>query len=468
VKRLRLPRSLRAQLAAGAALLALTVIGLAGAFIALRLNAEDLAQVDQGLRAQEVKVSADAAKITTDPGYYDKADGGEARSGESGLLAGSQSIVRVLSGGTVVSQHGDTPPAPVPLPPAPGFSTLSLGGQQWRSLVTPVAGNGQVQVITSLAPVQQRLEDSERTVAAATTAATVLAGAGVWLLGGLILVPLQRLRAEASQIRSGHDLGRRLPAARAPREVTELADTLNDMLDSLQASTAAARRFTADAAHELRTPLTALGIDLEGLQRNPDLPPGQRAAMLTAMTAEHQRITRLLDGLVTLARGDARALPASTSTDLAELAADGADRAAAAHPQAHIEFRDTLPGPAVLDGWADGLRMAIRNLLDNAAVHGSPDGTVTITISRADSNSVLLTVDDDGPGIPPEAREQMLQRFARGASPGSAGSGLGLAIASQQATLHGGTLTLTQSPAGGLRAAMQLPAPAAGAASCGP
>lgn len=459
MRRLWGPRSLRAQLAAGAALLALAVIGLAGAFITLRLNAQDLAQVDQGLRAQAVKVSADAAKIAADPGYYDKADGGGALPGDSGLLAGSQSIVRVLSGGTVASQHGDTPPAPIPTPRAPGLSTLSLDGQQWRSLVTPIAGNGQVQVLTSLAPVQQRLADSERTVAAAAAAATLLAGAGVWALGTIILAPLQRLRTGASRIRSGHDLGRRLPAAHAPREVAELAATLNDMLDSLQASTAAARRFTADAAHELRTPLTSLGVDLEGLRRNPGLPPGRRAAMLTAMTAEHQRITRLLDGLVTLARGDARALPASTSTDLAALAADCAARAAAAHPQARIEFHDTMPGPAVIDGWADALQMAVRNLLDNAAVHGRPDGTVTVTISRADSKSVLLTIDDDGPGIPPQAREQMLQRFARGARPGTVGSGLGLAIASQQATLHGGTLTLTQSPAGGLRATMQLPAP---------
>ena len=300
-RRIRFPRSLRTQLTTAAALLTLAVVAAAGIVIASRIHANDLAQVDDNLAAQVAKVSVDAAKLLTDPREQTKnGDNGA----DSGLLAGSQTIVRVLSDGRVVTQHGDTPAEPVPLPTGTGYTTVRLGDQRWRVLVRAIPGrtDGQVQVLDNLASVEQRLHDNQRLIAVVAAVATVLAAIAAWLIAGLVLAPLQRLRGGADRIRSGHDLHHRLPPVTRPQEVAELSDTLNTMLDGLQTSMTSVRRFTADAGHELRTPLTSLGIDLETLRRNPDLPPEQRAVTLDAMGTEHARIVELFEGLQTLAR----------------------------------------------------------------------------------------------------------------------------------------------------------------------
>ncbi|WP_336207066.1 sensor histidine kinase [Nonomuraea sp. LPB2021202275-12-8] len=220
----------------------------------------------------------------------------------------------------------------------------------------------------------------------------------------------------------------------------------------------ATRRFTADAGHELRTPLTTLGMDLEILRRGPSLSPGQREQVLNAMAAEHQRITTLLEGLQTLARGDARALPAPDDIDLADVLAQAVEHAQRRHPC--VGYRLSLPVreiPAVR-GWPAGVRLAIDNLLDNAALHGHPTGQVhvSLTVTTA-ARDAQVVVADDGPGIPDHQRETMKERFARGAHPRSDGSGLGLALVQQQARLHGGTLHLGLSSLGGLAAVLTLP-----------
>jgi signal transduction histidine kinase len=228
------------------------------------------------------------------------------------------------------------------------------------------------------------------------------------------------------------------------------------MLDRLQHSTLATRQFTADVGHELRTPLTGLGIDLESLRRNPDLPADQRAEMLDAMTVEHTRIVELLDGLQSLARGDARALPARSRVDIAELVQESVARARSRHARSHFNLHTELRSIPLVDGWREGLQLAIGNLLDNAAVHGRVGGNVEVTLSAPDK-TVILTVTDDGPGIPAELRDRMRERFVRGPHTRGVGSGLGLALVDQQVALHGGTLTLNGPSSGGLLATLRLP-----------
>lgn len=109
-----------------------------------------------------------------------------------------------------------------------------------------------------------------------------------------------------------------------------------------------------------------------------------------------------------------------------------------------------------LQKWEDGIRFALDNLLDNAALHGNPDGVVEASVTANGSDLVVL-IDDDGPGIAPEDRERLTQRFSRGADRRSPGSGLGLALVDQQARLHGGRLVLGDAPAGGLRAILTIP-----------
>ena len=424
---------LRTQLALGVALVALVIIGLAGVVIAVRIQQQDLDQVDQDLSTRAAKVRVDACKV-----------GAEDR---SALAAGSRTLVRVLSGGVVINQYGDDPPGAVPLP-ANGLSTVLVGDERWRSYAVDVPC-GQVQILDSLVPVDQRLADNELVIAWVAAAATLLVCVGVWLVAGLILSPLQRLRAGAVRIR--HDHEHRLPPVRRSQEVAELSDTLNEMLDSLRTSMLATRRFTADAGHELRTPLASLGIDLESLRRNPDLPLPERVAMLAAMTREHARVVELLEGLQTLARGDAGALPIQAPVDLTELVTACVAQAQRRHPD--IEYRLSVKPVPMINGWSEGLRLAVDNLLDNAAVHGAH--SVDVTLTPADG--VTLSVADDGPGIPASLRDDMKRRFVRGPETSAVGSGLGLALVDQQASLHGGVFSLGESAVGGLRATITLP-----------
>ena len=421
---------LRTQLALGVALVALVIIGLAGVVIAVRIQQQDQAQVDQDLSTRAAKVRVDACKV-----------GAEDR---SALAAGSRTLVRVLSDGAVINQYGDTPPGAIPLP-ANGFSTVLVGDERWRSYAVDVPC-GQVQILDSLVPVDQRLADNEQVIGWVAGIATLLVCLGVWLVAGLVLSPLQRLRAGAARVRYDHD--HRLPPVRRPHEVAELSDTLNEMLDGLRTSMLATRRFTADAGHELRTPLASLGIDLESLRRNPGLPVEQRAAMLAAMTREHTRIVELLEGLQTLARGDAGALPSVAPVDLAELVASCVSQAQRRHPG--VAYRLTVGARPVISSWEGGLRLAVANLLDNAAVHGARRVDVVLT---ADS----VRVDDDGPGIPASLRDDMKRRFVRGPETTVSGSGLGLALVDQQISLHGGVFELGDTPLGGLRATITLP-----------
>jgi signal transduction histidine kinase len=443
------PRSLRAQITASVALLVMVVVALAGLIIVVRIDHRDRADVDQQLSSRAEKVRQDADKLLN--------QGDHANDEYGGLLAGSQSLVRLVLNGQIIAERGDQPTVALPVPAEDGYVTLRVGDQTWRSLTQPLAGGSgeRLQVLQDLAPIEDRLADNTRLVTVIALVATIVTGSGVWLIATLVLQPLQRLRAGAARIRTADD-GQRLPAETRPQEVADLSAALNGMLTQLETSTQSTRRFTADAGHELRTPLTSLGINLETLQRNPDLPPEQRLEILTAALAEHHRITALLEGLQTLARGDAGALPARVDIDLTDLLEEAVRHAQHRHP--HTTYRLTVDQmrPPYLDGWQTGLRIAIDNLLDNAALHGKPDGRVDVMLHRDDSQA-YITIDDDGPGIPAADREAMKERFARGPNPRSHGSGLGLALTQQQADLHRGTLTLADAPGSGLRAILALP-----------
>jgi two-component system sensor histidine kinase PrrB len=233
------------------------------------------------------------------------------------------------------------------------------------------------------------------------------------------------------------------------------------MLGRLQASTVAmdralqsTRRFAADAGHELRTPLTGLRANLDALERNPDLPLEERLALVRETTAEQERIVHLLEGLQALARGDAADSLPREDVELADLVDAAVFGARRRHPRVQMELEESIADAAV-HGWDGGLRLLVDNLLDNAALHGAR--TVLVGL-REDGDALVLTVADDGPGIPAEERERVLEPFARGSRATGRGTGLGLAIVAQQAALHGGTLTLGDAELGGLAVEVRLPA----------
>ena len=349
-------------------------------------------------------------------------------------------------------------PDAAPAPPArEGFSTVDIEGRSWRSLTILLGGpaDARFQALSTLAPVDERVASIRRLILLIGLLALALVGLAAWLFTTLAVRPLARLQEGAARVTNAEHLSTPLPDE-GPDEVRSLSGALNAMLARLQASTAATRRFAADAGHELRTPLTGLRANLDALERNPDLPASERAALLRESSAEQDRIVHLLDGLQALARGEAAdALPREDVElgDLVDTAIYGARRR---HPGVTYELREHDAGRAdIIHGWANGLRLVVDNLLENAALHGG--GRVDVDIAREDGRW-LLRVADDGPGIPEAERERLLEPFARGRGTTVQGTGLGLAIVSQQVGLHGGELRLAGSELGGLAVEVRLPA----------
>ena len=212
-----------------------------------------------------------------------------------------------------------------------------------------------------------------------------------------------------------------------------------------EASLEAARRFAADAGHELRTPLQSVRSNLEIAQRADG--EARQVALDTAL-AQSGRLSRLVDALQSLARGEAGLGASASRVDLGEVADGAVFAARTRHPGTTITLDAPASGP-LLEGDSDGLWRLLENLIENAALHGGD--TIRVTVRPG-----LLAVDDDGPGVPPEDRRRLTERFARGGHVNRPGSGLGLAIVGAEARRHGGGLELTDSELGGLRAVVTL------------
>ena len=445
---MRLPGSLRARLTL-AALLAVAVGGaIAGVLLLAAVERDGRRAIDKELREQTAEVLRGPRG---GPGRFGRGP----RGGEP-LLRGSGTFVQVSYGDEVVARQGDVPDAAPAPPDREGFSTVDIEGRSWRSLTILLGdpADTRFQAFSTLAPVEERVASIRRLILLIGLLALALTGLAAWVFSTLTVRPLARLQAGAARVTSAEDLSTPLPDE-GPDEVRSLAGALNGMLARLQASTAATRRFAADAGHELRTPLTGLRANLDTLARNPDLPEAERAALLRESSAEQDRIVHLLEGLQALARGEAaEALPREDVElgDLVDAAIYGARRR---HPGVSYELREHDAEGAAVHGWANGLRLVVDNLLENAALHGS--GRVDVDLAREDGRW-LLRVADDGPGIPEAERERLLEPFARGRGTTVSGTGLGLAIVAQQVGLHGGELRLSDSSLGGLAAEVRLPA----------
>ncbi|MEU4561139.1 ATP-binding protein [Actinoplanes sp. NPDC023936] len=278
-----------------------------------------------------------------------------------------------------------------------------------------------------------------------------LLAAGLWRALGAALRPVDALRAGAEEITGGTRAGR-LPVPDSRDEVHRLAVTLNDMLHRLDASRARQRAFVADAAHELRSPLTNMRTELEVAQHLPD--DTDWPALTDDLLADVQRLSRLVDDLLLLARqddGSTRALTARVEeVDLAQFAGEVAARFPG------VDYLD--PGePLPVRAEPDALARVLANLLDNAVRHKRDRVTVT---AAADGPDRLLVVTDDGPGIPAADRERVFQRFARlddARARDAGGSGLGLAIVRELVRRHGGSVILGDAHPG-LRVEVRLPA----------
>ena len=291
----------------------------------------------------------------------------------------------------------------------------------------------------------------------------VLGGTVLALLGGLATAarairPIKQLTAAAREIQRTRDPTLRVPQPEAEDEVAELARTVDGMLRSLDAArgetSAALERqseFVADASHELRTPLTSLLANLELLAEELD---GDQADTAQAALRSARRMRRLVGDLLLLARADARRGQSRGPTDLAGVLIEAASELG---PMAEDHELSIDARPAVVPGVRDDLHRLTLNLIENAVRH-TPPGTHIRAWTGVENGAALLTVEDDGPGVPSELGTRVFERFVRGARTGTRGSGLGLAIVRAVAESHGGTVTLEEpAPGTGARFVITIP-----------
>ena len=286
-----------------------------------------------------------------------------------------------------------------------------------------------------------------------------------WLVAGRAVRPLVTLAETTGAIGTTGDLSRRLTLSKNRDEVGRLTTSFNAMLERLQsaqadlaAALAAQQRFVADASHELRTPLATIRTNAEFLRERPDAAAHDRAEAIADMASEVERMGRLVDGLLVLARADAGVAVQRRPVDLRAVATEEARRFRAPG-RGRDETQDvqvTAEGSALVSGDPDSLGRAVRILLDNAFRHGAPP--IGVTVTKADGR-VQVEVRDAGPGLPKGGEERIFERFSR-ADPARSGegTGLGLSIARAIVEAHGGTVRATNADGGGAAVTIELPA----------
>ena len=298
-------------------------------------------------------------------------------------------------------------------------------------------------------------------LALAALAAGVLAA--VALLGLLVARsvtgPLTHLESAARRLGSG-DLGARAPATAGPSEVRALSREFNGMAARLEDLVAAQRAFVADASHQLRSPLTALRLRLENVVA--EIPRGD--ADMEAMLAELDRLSRVVDGLLVLARSEGQR-PERTAVDVAGVVADRCDAWSALADEAGVTL-DAPSGGGAMTAWlvSGHLEQILDNLLANA-LEATPAGRSVKVSVRRDGDLIEVHVTDEGRGMGEQERRHAFDRFWRGSKsrPG-AGSGLGLSIVRQLARISGAEVELREGPGGGVDAVVRM----AGGAVAGP
>ena len=342
----------------------------------------------------------------------------------------------------------------------PGFSTVPVAGQLTLLEHWSFPG-GSVVVGTSLAPVTNALAQFERIVVIGSAVVLLLIGAGVFIVLRLGLRPVEVMAGQADRITAGNLADRVAP--RNPRsEVGRLGAALNGMLTRIEASVREReasqeqmRQFFADASHELRTPLASLLANAELHQHGALTEPAQVAEVMRRMGLETQRMGRLVDDMLRLARLGQQPGRCREPVDVSALVAACAQRARMTSPgrRWRVDVADGLE----IAGDEELLRRAVDNLCANELVHTPPEAAAAIAAAASDGR-VRIEVSDEGPGIAADRLPRVFERFYRaGAGASRPGSGLGLAIAAEVAAAHGGTAEAAPASPHGLRVTLTLP-----------
>jgi len=386
--------------------------------------------------------------------------GGEDNHGpRDGYLPGRWTQIRNYSG-QITAYTPDLSGTPLPLSAA-GLKAVQNGGSWFEiaqvdneplliySVPIQMQGgtNGIVQVATPIAERQQSL-DMLRWILLVGSA-LVIAGAFaiMWVLGGTALAPIQRIAQTAQAIGAERNFSRRVQYAGPPDEVGQLATTFNTMLTELEMSyrqleeaLQSQKRFVADASHELRTPLTTIRGNIELLKHEPPMDPQERTEVLADTKEEVERLIRLVNQLLVLARADA-----GQTLDCEPIALKPLLDDVSRQTKLIAKGRTIVCEPCdevMAMGNRDALKQVFLILIDNAVVHTPPSAMITLSTAEQDGQ-VQVQVRDTGAGIQPEMLPHIFERFYRGDIARSGRStGLGLAIAKELVEAQEGTLTV--------------------------
>lgn len=371
------------------------------------------------------------------------------------------------TGVVVVTEEPRTGERSIQLGEAPTALPMQVlrKGDDVRFFLPVVDRRGYVQGILEVrpaTPLSYMLRQVNRSLILAAAAGGALALAMAWLLSRQVTRPVHQLGAAAARLAQGH-LSERAPGG-GPQELADLAQQFNTMAGHLDASFDALeqerdrlRRFAGDASHELKTPLAALRAFLDLLE---SAPAADRAELLADARRQVDRLDRLTRQLLELTRLEA----AGQSLRLApgDLRAPVNCAVTAARPQAgarSIALAVDLPlDPVLVEMDAPRLEQVVANLLENALKFTPPGGRVQVTLASAAPGQARLTVQDTGPGIPPEDLPRVFERFFRGTHTQAVeGSGLGLSIVQAVVAAHGGEVRAASPPEGGARFDVLLP-----------
>ena len=288
----------------------------------------------------------------------------------------------------------------------------------------------------------QAVSDGSNWLSGAAVLSSLLIGVATWFVVGWSLWPVRRLRAAAGVLPPG----KRLPVPEAKDELRALAEAMNELLTRRDDAVERLRRFTGDAAHELRSPVASIRAQAEVAVAHPD--PEFAQEVLTAVNAESERMSTLVDDLLALARSDAGESSPVRRVNVAEAALAAAARLS----NGTTRIRVDVPRAGAVVLCAPGeVALVLDNLLNNAVRYARVQVRVTVLPAGA---TVRLLVDDDGPGVPVEHRSRLFDRFYRvddDRGRGTGGAGLGLALVAEAVRRRGGTVRVTDSPEGGAR-----------------
>jgi heavy metal sensor kinase len=353
------------------------------------------------------------------------------------------------------------PPAP-PQADEPRFGTqlLPIIGHQRILTARLHAGSTELTVVhlAPLAEVDRELQELLIVLSTAVPVALVLSGGLAYLLARKALAPMEHLHRMTARITADR-LDRRLPVSNPNDELGHLAQTINDMIARLERSFTEIRRFTADASHELRTPLTALRTEVEvALSKPAEAVDHQN--LLGSILEECERLTRLTEQLLALAREDTRMTQqAYQPLDLTALVRGVVENMRPLAEAKGLRLRQQGEGTLTMRGDAARLRQVFYNLLDNAIKYTPESGEIDIRLERRGADA-LVVLRDTGIGIPAEHLPHVFERFYRvdkARSRAEGGTGLGLSIAHSIVTAHGGRIELDSASGRGTVCTVSLP-----------